>query len=108
VAERAAHIAEWVRLTGEKEISAQLAPKIAKDGSTRGRPESGINAAVRELGIDRSEAQRAVNIAEWVRLTGDLQSAQVAPIESKSASAAGCAFCPWRRGRRNLRHPPSR
>jgi hypothetical protein len=50
-------------LTEEREISAQVAPKIAKDGSTRGRPESGINAATRELGIDRTEAQRAVKIA---------------------------------------------
>ncbi|MBS0641340.1 MAG: hypothetical protein JSS43_15810 [Proteobacteria bacterium] len=29
----------------------------------RGQPKGGINAAVRELGIDRTEAQRAVKIA---------------------------------------------
>jgi ParB family chromosome partitioning protein len=58
VQERADHIAEWVRLTEEKQ-SAQLAPK-APVGH---RPQGGINAAVRELGIDRTEAQRAVKIA---------------------------------------------
>jgi ParB/RepB/Spo0J family partition protein len=50
--ERADHIEQWIRLSGERrkaaEISAQLALKIANDGSARGRPESGINAAVRE------------------------------------------------------------
>jgi ParB family chromosome partitioning protein len=32
-------------------------------GTTRGRPEAGINAAARVLGIERTEAQRAVKIA---------------------------------------------
>ena len=58
VQERAEHIAEWVKLT-VAEQSAQVAPKA----SIGHRPQSGINAAVRELGIDRTEAQRAVKIA---------------------------------------------
>lgn len=78
VQERAEHVAEWVRLT-EQGIPAQVAPKIAKDGSTRGRPESGINAAVRELGIDRTEAQRAVKIAS------------ITPKAKEAAAAAGLA-----------------
>jgi hypothetical protein len=40
------------------EQSAQLAPK----GPIGHRPQGGVNAAVRELGIDRTEAQRAVKI----------------------------------------------
>ncbi len=55
--ERADYIAEWLRLTGEV-ISAQVEPKMA-----RGRPPSGVNAASRELGIKRAEAQRAGKIA---------------------------------------------
>lgn len=63
VTERSEHIAEWLRLTEEK--SAQVAPKSKTETNPRGagRTEGGINAAVRELGIDRSEAQRAVKIA---------------------------------------------
>jgi N6-adenosine-specific RNA methylase IME4 len=57
VVERAEHIAEWIRLT--KEQSAQVAPK----GPIGHRPQGGSNAAVRELGIDRTEAQRSVKIA---------------------------------------------
>lgn len=69
VLERGEQTAEWLRLVAEEEaeaetlvLSAQLAPKIAKDGSGRGRPESGISAASRELGIERTEAQRAAKI----------------------------------------------
>ena len=71
VQERADHIAEWVRLTAEKEVSAQSAPKLP------GRPQGGINAAVRELGIDRTEAQRAVKIAS------------ITPEAREAADAAG-------------------
>lgn len=88
--ERAEQIAEWVRPTESKVILGQNIPKIAKDGTTRGRPEGGARevsrilpnipgktpeakrkavdraikvAAVRELGIDRTEAHRAVKVA---------------------------------------------
>src|SRR5690606_34136961 len=62
--ERAEQIAEWVKLAEEKrkrqqEISAQLAQK--KNG--RGRPESGVAAASRELGMKRDTVRRAVKIA---------------------------------------------
>lgn len=65
VTERAEHIAEWVRLTEERQIqSAQLGPIENKRLDGRGhRAESGINAAARELGIERHEAQRAAKIA---------------------------------------------
>ena len=59
VTQRAEQIAEWIRLTEgkRKEVSAQLGPK-----PQGGRPESGVNAASRELGITRQEGQRAVKI----------------------------------------------
>ncbi len=56
--ERAEHVAEWVRLTEEK-LSAQVGPK----GPIGHRPQGGINAASREIGVTRQEAQRAVKIA---------------------------------------------
>ena len=40
--------------------SAQIAPKPS------GRPKSGINAAARTLGVERTEAQRAVKRAERI------------------------------------------
>ena len=63
--ERMDQIAEWVRLTEEKSeiVSAQLEPKLSKRGRVEGRPEAGVKAAARDLGIDRNEAQRAVKIA---------------------------------------------
>jgi hypothetical protein len=61
VGERADQIAEWIRLTEAERISAQVEPEIPRG---RGRPESGINAAARQLpGVDRNEAQRAIRIA---------------------------------------------
>lgn len=61
--ERAEHIAEWIRLM-EQEKPAQLAP-VSTRGRTEGRGNvGGINAATRELGINRTEAQRAIKIAE--------------------------------------------
>lgn len=45
--ERDEQIAKWIALADKKRISVQPAPK-----STRERPESGVNAAARELGID--------------------------------------------------------
>ena len=61
VTERASHIAEWIRLTEERErVKAQVAPLDRPHD--RGRPNQGINTASRELGIERTEAQRAVKI----------------------------------------------
>ena len=55
--ERAEHVAEWVRLA-EHNISATCAD-IPK---RRGRPQSGVNAAVRDLGVERTAAQRSIKI----------------------------------------------
>lgn len=54
--ERDEQIAEWIKITDR--ISSQLATKME-----RGRPESGTNAAARDLGIDRDDAHRAVKVA---------------------------------------------
>jgi ParB-like chromosome segregation protein Spo0J len=63
--ERSEHIAEWIRLTEEREIQpAQVAP-LEKSIGYRSPPlqkTGGINAAARELNIDRTDAQRAVKI----------------------------------------------
>jgi ParB-like chromosome segregation protein Spo0J len=55
--ERSEQIAEWIAIT--EKLSAQLAPK----GPIGHRPESGINKASLELGVERTEAQRATKIA---------------------------------------------
>jgi hypothetical protein len=59
VQERAAHIVEWIRLTEAKAAetnAAQLAPH------KKGQQPGGINAAARELGIERTEVNRAIKI----------------------------------------------
>ena len=53
--ERDKLVAEWCRLVG-KPISSQLETK-------RGRPESGINEASRQLGLERNDVHRAITVA---------------------------------------------
>lgn len=53
--ERDEMVAEWIRLT---EVSPQ---SVAKPHG--GRPEGGVEAAARELGINREDARRAVKVA---------------------------------------------
>lgn len=61
--ERAEQIAEWVRLSEEREKLAQLAP-VSKRGVTEGRGNSGgLRNASRELGLDRDKVRRSVKIA---------------------------------------------
>lgn len=66
--ERDEHVAEWIRLANEKTkldgVSSQVGTKLSKRGRTgEGRPESGVRAASRELGIDKDDAHRAVKVA---------------------------------------------
>jgi ParB family chromosome partitioning protein len=81
--ERDLQIAEWIQIT--ERISVQLAPKLG-----RGRPEGGISAAARELGIEETEAKRAVKVAS---LSEEAQQAarQVGLDDNRSAllEAAG-------------------
>lgn len=57
--QRDEHVAEWIRLTEKKsmEVSSQVETK-----PIGGRPESGVRAAARELGIDKDAAHRAVKV----------------------------------------------
>ncbi len=55
--ERADQIAEWTKLIGEK-VLRQLDAK-----PQGGRPEGGVRAASRELGISEPDARRAVKVA---------------------------------------------
>jgi hypothetical protein len=57
VLERDEQIALWVRLNSDR-VSSQLGTKPQV-----GRPESGVNAAARELGIQKNDAHRAVKVA---------------------------------------------
>jgi ParB-like chromosome segregation protein Spo0J len=54
--ERDENLAEWIRIT--ERVSAQVAAK-----PQGGRPEGGIRAASRELGIDEDDGRRAVKVA---------------------------------------------
>jgi len=60
VGERADQIAEWISLTTPtpSEVSTQVV-----SNPQGGRPEGGVRAAARELGVNREEARRAVRIA---------------------------------------------
>jgi ParB-like chromosome segregation protein Spo0J len=57
--ERSEHIAEWVKLTEDK--LGQVA-QVSNNKGGRGK-EGGLSAAVRDLGIERTEARRSVTIA---------------------------------------------
>jgi ParB/RepB/Spo0J family partition protein len=72
VLERDEQIAKWVALTEERRVSVQVAPKL-----TSGRPESGTSAAARDLGIEETDAKRAVKVAS------------IAPAAKDAARAAG-------------------
>jgi ParB family chromosome partitioning protein len=57
--ERSNHIAEWIRLCDVTNKPGQVAQVSAKGG--RGQ-EGGVSGAARDLGIERTEARRAVKI----------------------------------------------
>ena len=60
--DRAEQIAEWVRLTEGRRAEERVSSKIETKAKT-GRPEGGIRAAARELGVAKDEAHRAVKRA---------------------------------------------
>lgn len=63
--ERDEQIARWIELTQAKIISAQVAQKFDTKNIPRGpgRPESGLSAAARDIGVDRDSAMRAKKVA---------------------------------------------
>lgn len=88
VIERAEQIARWVELSAV--VSAQVAQK-----PQGGRPESGHSKAARELGIDRSEIQRAVKIS---KITAEAKeaAAKAGLSDNQSALLAAAAVSPER------------
>jgi len=65
--ERSEQIAEWVTLTEAKPseaVSALVGQKLSTRGRNgEGRPEGGVAAAAREIGVSRQGAERAAKIA---------------------------------------------
>lgn len=55
VLERDEQVAKWIELNDQR-LSSQLAKKL-------GRPEGGVNAAARDLGIGKDDAYRATKVA---------------------------------------------
>lgn len=77
----------------EKErVSAQLAQKLSNRGRVNeGRPEGGLSAASRELGIDRDKARRAVTIASISEeAKEEAIKAGIADNQSALLRVAGC------------------
>jgi hypothetical protein len=98
--ERAEHIAEWIRLTEEKDKPAQVGQVFPKGG--RGH-KGGINAAARKLGIERKEVQRAVAID---KLSAEAKAAAVATgltVTRSAPAPLGRGFHPsQKRTRRDI------
>lgn len=66
--ERSEHVSEWIQLAEKKRAEETAGAGCAgslSDGRKKGpqHEESGINAAARELNVERTEAQRAVKVA---------------------------------------------
>jgi ParB family chromosome partitioning protein len=56
--ERDDHLARWIELTDVKDKLAQLAPVSGGRGN-----EGGLRAVTRELGVERTDVQRAIKVA---------------------------------------------
>jgi ParB family chromosome partitioning protein len=64
--ERDEHVAEWIVLAEKQElISSELGTKLKSETNPRGagRPDGGVNAAARELGIKKTDAHSAKQVA---------------------------------------------
>ena len=77
--ERDKLVAEWCRLVGRGEVSAQVAPKVQN-----GRPKGGEREAARQLGLDRDDVRRAIKVAS---ITPEAQQAahEVGLADNRSA-----------------------
>jgi len=82
VQERSDQIAEWIELAKEKREDERVSSQVAKKPQG-GRPESGVNAASRELGLEKDDAYRAVKIASIAAEAKE--AAREAGIDSQAA-----------------------
>jgi ParB family transcriptional regulator, chromosome partitioning protein len=93
--ERSEQVAEWAALTETRlaDVSAQVGPKRSVRGiEGEGRPESGIRAASRELGIKRQEVDRSIKIAA---ITPEAkEAARVAGIDDNQSALLRVAAVP--------------
>jgi hypothetical protein len=67
--ERDGHVARWIELTEARTVSPQV---VAKPHG--GRPEGGVRAAAKGIGVNREDARRAVKVAS---LTDEAKAAAV-------------------------------
>lgn len=100
--ERAEQTAEYIKKTAEKQaregraVSDEVRQKLSKRGRDEGRPESGMAAACRELGIAKSTALDAVS---WLSIRPNSliistrPSARLSPSWSICQSSAFCRSC---------------
>ena len=87
ILERSEHVAKWLRMTDARRISRQVAAKP-------GRPEGGVRAAAREIGVSEREIRRSVTIdsltpqAKQAARNAGLDRNQSALLEIAEAAAA--------------------
>ena len=62
--ERDDNIAEWIKITERLQSSQDAKNESRRDDGRGHRPEGGINAAAKALGIDKDDAYRAVKISD--------------------------------------------
>lgn len=79
--ERAEQVAEWVRLAEER--AQQVSPQVVAKPQG-GRPQGGVRAAAREIGVGREEARRAEKIDS---LAPEAKEAAIAAGLDKNQSA---------------------
>jgi ParB family transcriptional regulator, chromosome partitioning protein len=91
--QRKEEIAEWIAITEAEQnegVLSQIEPK-----PRGGRPESGVRAAARELGVERNEAQRAVKVASISERAK--QAAVDAKLDNNQAALLKIASAPVER-----------
>ncbi len=60
--ERDDQVARWINLMEQKAGREEVSSQLAKNPQV-GRPQGGINAAAREIGVDKDDAYRAIKVA---------------------------------------------
>lgn len=71
--ERDEHVAKWIALAEQKQAEGVVSTQVVSKPQG-GRPEEGVRAAARELGLNREDARRAVKVAS---LTPEAKAAAI-------------------------------